>query len=66
MRPQDLFELLLLSLLWGAAYLFMRAAVRSRMAHTRGSSRLRMARPSAGSASISMPFSRAMASSESK
>jgi drug/metabolite transporter (DMT)-like permease len=27
MRPQDLFELLLLSLLWGAAYLFMRAAV---------------------------------------
>ncbi len=27
MRAQDLFELLLLSLLWGAAYLFMRAAV---------------------------------------
>jgi drug/metabolite transporter (DMT)-like permease len=27
MRLQDLFELLLLSLLWGAAYLFMRAAV---------------------------------------
>ncbi len=27
MRPQDLAELLLLSLLWGAAYLFVRAAV---------------------------------------
>ena len=27
MRPQDLIELLLLSLLWGAAYLFVRAAV---------------------------------------
>ncbi len=27
MRAQDVFELLLLSLLWGAAYLFMRAAV---------------------------------------
>lgn len=27
MRPRDGFELLLLSLLWGAAYLFMRAAV---------------------------------------
>lgn len=27
MRPRDLLELLLLSLLWGAAYLFMRAAV---------------------------------------
>lgn len=27
MRPQDVVELLLLSLLWGAAYLFMRAAV---------------------------------------
>ncbi len=27
MRPRDVFELLLLSLLWGAAYLFMRAAV---------------------------------------
>ena len=27
MRPRDVIELLLLSLLWGAAYLFMRAAV---------------------------------------
>ncbi len=27
MRPQDLLELMLLSVLWGAAYLFMRAAV---------------------------------------
>ena len=27
MKPQDVLELLLLSLLWGAAYLFMRAAV---------------------------------------
>jgi drug/metabolite transporter (DMT)-like permease len=27
MRPQDVFELCVLSLLWGAAYLFMRAAV---------------------------------------